>query len=162
MTKNARDIIEELGLQPHTLKGGYFRRTYEARNTDSPGGPYTGAGQAESYYLLTTDTFSSLHQLSGDETLRFRAGDPAEMLLLHPDGQIEWVVLSDDPEVGVAEFVVPGGSWQGCRVRDGGSYALIGTTVGPAFGYDDYEEGTPVLIALYHQDARDEIEALMP
>jgi predicted cupin superfamily sugar epimerase len=39
------------------------------------------------------------------------------------------------------QHTVPGGVWQGSRVRAGGKYALLGTTMAPGFEYEDYETG---------------------
>lgn len=48
------------------------------------------------------------------------------------------------------QVVVPAGTWQGSRLKPGGKYALMGTTVAPAFDYDDYEHGSrEALIAEY-------------
>jgi hypothetical protein len=40
------------------------------------------------------------------------------------------------------QHVVPGGFWQGARLRAGGTFALMGTTMSPGFDYADYETGT--------------------
>jgi uncharacterized protein len=35
--------------------------------------------------------------------------------------------------------VVPRGTWQGSRLKDGGTFALLGTTVSPGFEFADFE-----------------------
>ena len=117
--------------------------------------PYPGdrAAGTAIYYLLTPDTFSALHRLPGDEIFHFYLGDPVEMLQLKPDGSGEVVVLGHDIAAGMRpQHVVPGGVWQGSRLRAGGSYALLGTTMSPGFDYNDYESGTrESLTQLYPQ-----------
>jgi uncharacterized protein len=40
--------------------------------------------------------------------------------------------------------------WQGSRLREGGKFALLGTTMAPGFEYEDYETGKrDELIARY-------------
>ena len=38
------------------------------------------------YYLLTPESFSSIHRVRSDEVFHFYAGDPVEMLQLRSDG----------------------------------------------------------------------------
>jgi predicted cupin superfamily sugar epimerase len=93
--------------------------------------------------MLTAETFSALHKLPGDEIFHFYLGDPVEMLQLHPDGRGEITVLGQDIATGMRpQHVVRGGVWQGSRLRPGGSYALLGTTMSPGFDYKDYETGS--------------------
>ena len=40
------------------------------------------------------------------------------------------------------QVLVPGGVWQGVRVKAGGRYALVGATVSPGFDYADFEIGS--------------------
>ena len=107
--------------------------------------PYPGdrAAGTAIYYLLTPETFSALHKLPGDEVFHFYLGDPVEVLQLYPGGSGEVTVLGHDIAAGMRpQHVVPGGVWQGSRLRPGGSYALLGTTMSPGFDYKDYETGS--------------------
>jgi predicted cupin superfamily sugar epimerase len=64
------------------------------------------------------------------------------MLHLHPDGSSEVIVLGSDIASGMKlQHVVPGGVWQGSRLKEGGSFALLGTTMSPGFDYEDYVSG---------------------
>jgi hypothetical protein len=40
------------------------------------------------------------------------------------------------------QVVVPGGTWQGSFLDEGGEFALLGCTVAPGFEYADYETGS--------------------
>ena len=107
------------------------------------------------YYLLTPDTFSAMHRVRGDEMFHFYLGDPVEMLQLKSDGSGEVTILGQDIASGMRlQHTVTGRVWQGSRVRHGGKYALLGTTMAPGFEYEDYETGERrELIARYPQHA---------
>ncbi len=144
----AEQVRSLLKLNPHPIEGGYFVETYKSALHISKASlpkPYPSdrAAATAIYYLLTPDTFSALHKLPGDEIFHFYLGDPVEMLQLKPDGTGEVIVLGQDISAGMRpQHVVPGGVWQGSRLRASGSYALLGTTMSPAFDYKDYESAT--------------------
>jgi len=132
------EIKSLLHLQPHPREGGFFAETYRSVQTCD-----TGAGgrslATAIYYLLTPKSFSEMHRLPGDEMFHFYLGDPVEMLQLHPDGSSEITLLGTDIGSGMKlQHVVPGGVWQGSRLRSGGGFALLGTTMSPGFAYEDY------------------------
>jgi uncharacterized protein len=155
----AEQIRELLTMQPHPIEGGYFAETYRSAAT-MPGsalGGYPGDRSLSTaiYYLLTPESFSAMHRVRGDEMFHFYLGDPVEMLQLKPDGTAEVLLLGQDIAAGMRlQHNVPGGVWQGSRLRVGGKYALLGTTMAPGFEYDDYETGKrEELIARYPQRA---------
>jgi hypothetical protein len=143
----ADQIQSILGLEPHPAEGGYFAETYRATETISgPALPGRYAGpraiSTAIYYMLTPQTFSEMHRLASDEVFHFYLGDPVEMLQLHPDGNGELLTLGSDILSGMRpQVVVPAGVWQGARLRPGGAFALLGTTVAPGFEYQDYTSG---------------------
>ena len=142
-------IIQILRLEPKPVEGGMIRRTYLAADTIQQAhlpGRYRSDKALGSaiYYLLTSDpdSFSGMHKLATDELFHFYLGDPVEMLLLHPDGTVERVILGPDLLNGqMVQLVVPRGVWQGCHVIPGGRYALMGTTMAPSYGDEDYVDG---------------------
>ena len=149
---DAQRLIELLNLAAHPAEGGFFRETYRSSATFEPGGRFLGARSCGTaiYYLLTRDTFSAMHRLAGDEVFHFYVGDPVEMLMLHPGGEGEIVVLGPDLERGMRlQHAVPGGTWQGSRLIAGGEWALLGTTLAPGFDYEDYVGGGADLIHAY-------------
>jgi len=143
----ADELRQLLHLEPLTIEGGYFRETYrsEAQILHSALSPAYNGPRAFStyiYYLLTPDTFSIIHRLPGDEIFHFYLGDPIEMLQLHSDGNGEIITLGSDLRSGMRpQHIVPGNVWQGARLKAGGRFALMGTTVAPGFDYADYEAG---------------------
>jgi predicted cupin superfamily sugar epimerase len=165
---NADLIIELLGLVPLPEEGGLFRQTYRAAEVIPAAAlpPRYGAPRRLStaiYYLLTDDpdSFSALHRLKTDEIYHFYLGDPVEMLLLHPDGRNERVVLGQDLAAGQrVQIVVPVGSWQGSRLIRGGRYALLGTSMAPGYEKEDFELGSREALLRDYPDQAEFIWAL--
>lgn len=143
----AEAIISALQLQRHPVEGGYFRETYRSiaslpANT-LPTHPSPRSVGTAIYYLLTSDTFSEMHRLPGDEIFHFYLGDPIEQLHLLPDGSSRLVVIGSDVLAGQQpQVVVPAGVWQGARLAPGGRFALLGATMAPGFDYADYQGGS--------------------
>jgi len=143
------DVIERLRLAPLPGEGGYFRQTWVAPERVS--GTVLGERYSHPHplgtaiYYLVTDTadgFSAMHRLPTDEVYHFYLGDPCEQLLLHPDGRSEVAMLGPDLATGQrVQHVAPRDAWQGTRLRDGGTWALLGTTMAPGFDAADYEPG---------------------
>ncbi len=162
----AEDVIAALNLEPHPKEGGYFREVYRAREPVSADAlpARFDASRVHStaiYYLLTPDTFSHLHTVNSDEVFHFYLGDPVEMLQLHPDGTGKQIVLGSNISSGQNPMtVVPHGVWQGCKLRDGGTFALMGCTVAPGFEYDDYVHGLRSDLTAAYPDFATEINAL--
>lgn len=154
----AKEVQELLKLQPLRPEGGYFSEVYRSEFTLSrtalpPG--YSGERSLSTaiYYMLTPDTFSAIHRLKGDEIYHFYLGDPAEILLLEPDGRAESVLLGQDIVSGMrVQQVVPAGVWQGSRVAPGGKFALLGTTMSPGFDPADFELGMRDELSARHSD----------
>jgi len=159
MTADA--VKQLLQLQALELEGGFFRETYRSRWQVPQEQLPEGVQGARSigtaiYYMITPETFSTLHRLPGAEIFHFYLGDPAVMLQLHPDGEAKTVTLGHDLAVGhQPQVVVRGGVWQGCKLAPGGAWALMGTTMSPGFDYADYETGRrEELIAQYPESAQ--------
>lgn len=150
MRPTAEEVIRRFDLRPLPGEGGMFRQTYcaaeripraalPARYPDDK--PLSTA----IVYLLTdeADSFSALHKLPTDEVYHFYAGDPVELLLLHPDGRGERVRLGADfLHDERVQFVAPRDVWQGSRLAAGGQWALLGTTMAPGYTDSDYVGAT--------------------
>ena len=143
----AEQIIEMFKMKPLEPEGGYFVETSRAEETiKTEALPERYKSEKSLYtsilYLLTPDTQSMLHRLPTDEIYHFHLGDPVVMLQLHPSGQVELITLGHNLQAGERVQVrVPRGVWRGSVLRDGGTYALLGTTMAPGFDYADYEPG---------------------
>lgn len=153
---DAEQIKSMLHLEPHPSEGGYFRETYRSKDNvpaDTLPQRYQGTRSFSTaiYYLLTPETFSAMHRLKSDEIFHFYMGDPVEMLQLQPDGSGITVTIGTDIQAGMQpQMLVPMGTWQGSRLKPGGNFALLGTTISPGFDFNDYEDGQrESLIASY-------------
>ena len=94
------------------------------------------------FYMLTRETYSALHRLPTDEIFHFYIGNPVVMLLLHPNGRTNVITIGYDIKMGQQlQVVVPKGVWQGSFLKEGGKFALLGTTMAPGFDFSDYEAG---------------------
>ena len=158
----ASQLIEHLELKPLPVEGGLFRQSWRSSTRVEVHGQTHPAGTAI-YALLTDapDSFSAMHRLRADEVWHFYLGDAIGMLLLHPDGRVERVVLGADLLGGqVLQMVVPAGCWMGARLLAGGRYGLFGCTSAPGFIETDYEGGDARLANQYPQ-AAGEIAALL-
>jgi uncharacterized protein len=142
---SANQIIELYNLEPLSGEGGFYRETYRSGETflkEALPGRYSAEKSFGTaiLYLLTSDTCSALHRLPDDEIYHFYLGDPVVMLQLHPDGSSGLITLGQDIFNGEQiQVTVPKGVWQGSLLKEGGSFALLGTTVAPGFDFSDFE-----------------------
>lgn len=147
----ARQLVEHFHMARIPQEGPWFTVTHVSTDRlDGAALParYDGKGRAAGsviYALETRADFSALHRLKTDETWHFYGGAPLELLLLHPDGHGETVILGPDVLRGQhPQFTVPRGVWQGSApAANAGpeAYALFGCTLAPAFDYGDFEIG---------------------
>ncbi len=162
----SQEIIQRLQLVPLTIEGGYFRETYRSEMLLAAAAlpaEYGGDRNVSTsiYYLLTPDTFSAIHRVKSDEVFHFYAGDPVEMLQLHDDGSGKVVIIGNDFAAGhEPQLVVPGGLLQGCRLKPGGNWALMGCTVAPGFDYGDFTAPARAELLAKYPDHADMITAL--
>lgn len=138
----AERLKQLLGLKPLPIEGGYYVESYRSAEVFESGSAGRGSRPLSTaiFYLLTPDTCSRLHRLASDEIYHFYLGDPVELLQLLPDGTGRVVTLGPNILKGMhLQAVVPRGTWQGSRLRRGGRYALMGTTMAPGFDAADCE-----------------------
>lgn len=163
----ARQVIEMLGLEPLPGEGGFYRETF--RGSDriareclperyaSPRSAYTAI-----YYLITPESFSALHRLPTDEVWHFYLGDTLEQLQLHSDGSGKMMLMGpnikndEHPQVHV-----PAGVWQATQLKEGGEFALVGTTMAPGFEFEDFEAADEKEILLKYPAFNDEIRKFL-
>jgi predicted cupin superfamily sugar epimerase len=146
---DAAELVAQLGLEPIPVEGGWFRLTWRS--------PVAGAIVA--LFSDADDGFSALHRLGVTELWFAHGGAPFELVLLHPGGNGELVVLGHD--IGAGEqvsWVVPAGVWMGGRPR--GRWSTLSTVTVPPFADEVFEiGGRQELVAAYPQ-WRTRIEAL--
>jgi predicted cupin superfamily sugar epimerase len=144
ISADAKSWIDQLQLVPHP-EGGYYRQTYRAELTiDKTALPASfGGSRAVStaiYFLLERDSFSAFHRLRSDELWHFYAGGGLVVHVIGQRGDYSEILLGSDVDAGETfQAVVKAGSWFASRVRNPGSYALVGCTVSPGFDFADFE-----------------------
>jgi predicted cupin superfamily sugar epimerase/mannose-6-phosphate isomerase-like protein (cupin superfamily) len=142
-------LIEHFNMQRIPQEGPWFTLTYSSSDTLPRAAlpeRYDGSRAAGSAIiaLITKPDFSAMHRLKTDEVWHYYGGDPLQLLVLHPNGSGEVVVLGSDVLGGQKlQYVVPRGSWQGSIPLGMGrdSYSMIGNTLAPSFDYSDFEMG---------------------
>jgi predicted cupin superfamily sugar epimerase len=132
------ELVELWGLTTMPTENVRFRQSYVDPKVGPDGKPLCSAIVA----LLTDDptVFSDLHRMPTDELWHFYLGDAIELLLLHPDGSDELIVLGTDVLAGEqVQALAPAGSYLGARLRPGGEYGVYGNTMAPGFVLEDFE-----------------------
>lgn len=144
----AEEVIQKLDLKPLPEEGGYFRETYRS-NIASLSPQLFGINSVNPrtistaiYYLVVPDSFSALHKVKSDEIFHFYGGDPVEMVQIDDQGNLQRFTIGNDIVNGEQpQVVVPRGVWQALRLKSGGKWSLMGTTVAPGFEFEDFELG---------------------
>ena len=135
-----QQLVEHWNLEPMGTENVLFTQTYLSAVTSAEGRPQYTAIIA----LMTSDagSFSDMHRLANDELWHFYLGDPIELLLLHPDGHHELIVLGQNVLFNEKlQHLVPAGTWMGARVKPEGEYSVFGNTMAPGFTENDFELG---------------------
>lgn len=148
-TGPAKQLIDHFKMEKIPVEGAWFHVTYGSTEKIAAealppryGSPRSLGGAI--YALVTREDFSAMHRLKTDEVWHFYSGDPIELLLLHPDGRDQVVILGDDVLTGQhPQFTVPVGVWMGARPVKATpeAYGFFGTTMAPGFDYADFEPG---------------------
>ena len=130
MDPEVRALIDRFDLRPLPVEGTLFTQTYRS-----------GASTAiVALYCVDPPSRSLFHVLAHDEVWHAYAGDPFRLILLHPGGSSEDVVMGRDVQAGQrVQFTVPAGTWQAGELLSGGRYALFGCTMAPGFTPDCFE-----------------------
>jgi uncharacterized protein len=155
----AEELIKHFNMTQIPQEGPWFALTYRSPDILARGAlpeRYDGTRAAGSAIIgiLTRSAFSALHRLKTDEIWHYYGGDPLQLLVLHPNGSGEVVVLGPDVLRGdKLQYVVPRGAWQGAMSLGQGrdAYSIFGDTLAPGFEYGDFEMGY-----------RDELQRLYP
>lgn len=160
----ANELIEKLNLTPLPSEGGYYRESYRSDADKIEASKFgIDAGTKRNvctaiYFLVIPESFSALHKVKSDEIFHFYGGDPAEMIQIYEDGKLERFVLGNRIDQGeVPQVVVRRGVWQALRLKEGGKWALTGTTVAPGFEFEDFELGDRDKLTKQFPQHRDDI-----
>jgi len=145
MPVTAAELVSSLGLVPHP-EGGFFRETYRSPHVvATPRGERAAATAI--VFLVTAGSCSRLHRLSSDELWIYQGGLPLEVVTITADGVLEHRLLGLQPAAspGLAQALVPAGSWQGARLAGAQglpaelAWCLVSCVVTPGFDFADFE-----------------------
>jgi predicted cupin superfamily sugar epimerase len=150
-----RLLIERFGMALLPVEATFFASTYRSESELDSGGPVGSAGIG--LYCDDPPSRSLFHRLAFDEVWHFYGGDPIRLVLLHPDGRDEEVVLGGDVLAGhTVQCVIPAGVWQAGELVPGGAWGLFGCTMAPGFTSACFEGGhIAELVAAYPARSRD-------
>jgi len=156
-----KNIIKKFKLEPMPFEGGYFIETFRSEKSYQSGSLCTCI-----IYLITSECFSKLHKLPGEEIFHFYFGDAVTMLNIFESGKSGIITLGNDFEKGeTPQHVVAGNCWQGAFLSEGKNpvFALLGTTMSPGFDIDDYESaaGHEHILLKDHPELSDVIKKLL-
>ncbi len=144
----ADEIIKLLDLKPLEGEGGYSNETYRSEII-LPKESLPEINEERSlgtaiFYLVTEESYSSMHKLDSDEIFHFYMGDPCEQLHLFEDGTSEIYILGNNIRKNEKiQLLAPKNVWQGTRLIKGGKHgwALLGTTMHPGYEDSGFEVG---------------------
>lgn len=152
-------LIEHFGMDVLPVESTFFVRTYTSAATAADG---SAAGSAIiGLFAREPRSRSLFHTVDCDEMWHFYGGDPFRLVLLHPDGTSDAVVLGPDLAAGHrVQHLVPAGVWQAGELVDGGEWALFGCTVTPEFTTDAFRGGYAEDLLATHPDRHADIDRL--
>jgi predicted cupin superfamily sugar epimerase len=152
-------LIAHYSLTPLPIEGTLFASTYRSAG-GTPDGRPVGTAMI-GMYCDEPPSHSTFHRLPTDEVWHFYGGDPLRLILLHPDGSSDEVIMGVDATAGQrVQFVVPGGTWQAGHIVPGGDYALFGCTMAPGFTSAAFEGGTLGALLPLYPDREDDLRRL--
>lgn len=133
----SRQLIAQLGLQPHP-EGGWYREVFRSpRAVDPQDGRPLRQALTTIDFLLEAGQFSAWHRVRSDEVWHLLEGESLTLWLMPPQGgTAQQVVLATH---GVRRHVVPADWWQAAEPGEG--FAYVGATVGPGFEFADFAFG---------------------
>ncbi|HMN96975.1 MAG TPA: cupin domain-containing protein [Phycisphaerales bacterium] len=152
------EIVRLLGLVEHPTCG-LVRETYRSSVRIPPaalpaayGDPGAAAAPRTAgdamYFLVTANTPMGLHRIRADQLYHHYLGDPLEVLLLRTGGGAETITVGSDLAAGMRpQLLIPGGTTHVSRIRPGGAWALLATTVFVSVDPSDVEVVDPRVAA---------------
>jgi len=156
---DAQWLIEHYGMTVLPVESTLIASTYRSDAQTAAGGPLGTA--MVGLYCQEPLSRSLFHRLAHDEVWHFYAGDPLRLVLLHPDGHSEEVVLGTSLAAGHrVQHLVPRGVWQAGETVPGGDWTLFGCTMAPGFSPEYFEGGHVDELLAAYPDRQQDIERL--
>ncbi len=154
MHPRARQLISQLGLQPHP-EGGYFREmTRSGLAVHSDNVHDLRPAFTDIYFLLVAGQVSHWHRVQHDEIWHFYEGSPLRLLSLSANlDALRDLTL--DPQACCFKQVIAAYDWQAAESL--GDYTLVGCTVAPGFDFRDFRmlKDLPEVAAKVYRDFPD-------
>ena len=127
------------------VEGGFFRRTYASDyRLQTPTASDRSSMTSIFYLLATPSPIGHFHINRSDIVHYFHLGDPISYYLIHPDGNLEIVVMGNNLRAGQQlQMTVPGGVWKASQIPADGEhgFGLVSEAVSPGFDYTDMTLG---------------------
>ena len=153
---NIEQLIKHFDLTPLPEEGGYFKKVYQAKDSLKLERGERKAGDTI-MYLITKDQFSGLHKLLCDEFWHFYAGDPVEQIVFNETEIQERELGNKDFLKHSPQSLVPAHYWQATKLKDGGEWALLGTSAFPAYDHADFFMGDISALTSLHPNMKERI-----
>jgi len=158
-------LIQQYELVPHP-EGGWYKETYRSKEAIAAAAlpeRFTGPRVFSTaiYFLLEAGNFSAFHKIKSDECWHFYTGDPLEVYVLKPEGNLDVIHLgSDISKQQVFQYVVPANCWFASRPSAGSKFSFVGCTVAPGFDFADFELATADTLTDEFPQHKDLIQSL--
>ena len=134
--RDARALIDQLGLAPHP-EGGWYRETWRAASAQGE----RAAGTAI-LFLLEAHQRSHWHKVDADEHWFWHNGAPLTLSIAAPDRLGQDHVLGPDVLNGqMPQIQVPAHHWQAATPQ--GGWTLVSCTVIPGFDFAGFSLAPP-------------------
>jgi predicted cupin superfamily sugar epimerase len=145
-TPRARQLIEQLQLQPHP-EGGWYREVFRSQGQVMPqdGRPARSA-LTSIYFLLEAAQQSRWHRVQSDEVWVHLEGAPLDLWTWDAaDSCLRSTALGPVSAATLPQHVVEAGLWQAARpqANDTAGYTLVACMVGPGFDFADFRMMAP-------------------
>ena len=126
---DAKEYIQKLDLSPHP-EGGWYRQMY--------GNDENGKKRISTiYYMLCDEDFSAFHRLHDVvEIWYYHAGEPLDIYVIAPNGELKTHHLSADTEM---QVVIEPEQWFAAELPGKKGFSLVGCAVAPAFTFENFE-----------------------
>ncbi|HVM67076.1 MAG TPA: cupin domain-containing protein [Acidimicrobiales bacterium] len=142
-SRRSDDLIARLGLEVLPGESGWWTAIARSSVTVTSNGGQLPASNTI-YYLLSPDRPVNLwHWLEGDDIQVLVEGGPVEYVIVPTAGLPQRHVLGRLDDGRAPVVIAPGGSWKGLRLLEPDSYALMVSTVTPAWAPDRVRIGMP-------------------
>jgi len=141
--RRAAELIDRLGLEVLPGESGWWTAVARSSVTVTAAGRALPASNTIYYLLSPERPVNYWHWLEGDDVQVLVEGGPVEYVIVPAAGLPQRHVLGRLDDGNAPVVVAPGGSWKGLRLLDADSYALMVSTVTPAWTPGGMRIGMP-------------------